>query len=69
MSQPSNEELQKAFASFLICLGSTLPKELAERIASRIKGLSQAQEHNSETNVSKLTKSFSEALLQMHQLQ
>jgi len=62
----SFEDLHKAMAGFLICLGSTLPRELAEKISSRMVGLSEEMDRNGEPNVSKLTKGFSEALLQMH---
>ncbi len=68
MSQKNTvEDLHRAMAGFLICLGSTLPKELAEKIASRMDGLSDQMSQNGEPNVAKLTKGFSEALLQMHQ--
>lgn len=63
------EDLHRAMAGFLICLGSTLPKELAEKIASRMEELSQQMSRNGEPNVGKLTKGFSEALLQTHSQQ
>ena len=66
MNEISIEDLHKAMAAFLICLGSTLPRELAERVSSRMVDLAQEMQSNDETNVSKLTKGFSEALLQIH---
>jgi len=62
----SFDDLHKAMAGFLICLGSTLPRELAEKISSRMVALSEEMESNGEPNVSMLTKGFSEALLRMH---
>lgn len=62
----SFDDLHRAMAGFLICLGSTLPKELAEKIAARMDALAGEMERNSETSVATLTKGFAEALVQMH---
>lgn len=62
----SFDDLHRAMAGFLICLGSTLPKELAEKFATRMVALAGEMEHGGKTSVATLTKGFAEALLQTH---
>jgi hypothetical protein len=66
MNEISTEDLHKAMAAFLICLGSTLPAELAQKISSRMVDLSQDMQSGGEPIVAKLTKDFAEAVVQIH---
>lgn len=55
------QELQKAFASFLICFGAGMPAELKSSIRSRCETLADQIERGGEPNVGKLLRGLAQA--------
>lgn len=56
------QDLQKAIAALLICLGTTLPPALVAEVRHRAHGLAERMDNGGEPKVGTLTKGLADAL-------
>jgi len=65
-NEPTTKDLNRAMGAFCIAFGASMPKELAERIASNLTEMAPQMRRNGDTIVGKLCEGFAEALLSPH---
>lgn len=64
--QFSVDELQKAFAAVLICLGSNMGPDRAQQLSAQISDVAAMMDRDGDPNTAKLTKGFADVLLSSH---
>ncbi|MDX8382613.1 MAG: hypothetical protein R8M45_00950 [Ghiorsea sp.] len=67
MKHITNEESHRAMGAFIIALGASMPKELAEKIASNLTKMSEQMiEHDDSPTVAMLCQGYAKAIVEPH---